>query len=489
MFALTDQPIEPATWRAKLSAAETGASVIFEGRVRNHHGGRPVKRLEYEALGELAQHEGEEILAEAERLYPGSRVHCVHRTGRLEIGDIAVWIGVESPHRPAAFAACRHVIEELKRRLPIWKKEHFVDADPEWVNCPTENREPAIGDYHARQMMLPEVGTAGQGRLAGARVLVVGAGGLGCPAALYLAGAGIGHLTIVDDGLIERSNLSRQILFTEAELGAPKAIAAAARLRRHNAAIEVSAHEVALSPKNARALVAGQDVVLDCTDNFATRFLVHDICAALNVPLVQAAAHRFEGTLDVFQRGRGGCLHCHWPGISANDLESVERCDGAPVFSPIVGVLGVMQAAEALKLILGLTGDATQQTRLVDLRDGTTRFIERPARPGCPACGNLSALASTPGDETSVFVDARNEGVAADSSIRVRLVLDGEVASAREGIVDVPECDLARIRELAADKPVVLTCRHGVRSAALARLLRAEGLRNVYVEAPTGSER
>jgi len=143
---------------------------------------------------------------------------------------------------------------------------------------------------------------------------VVGVGGLGCPAALYLTGAGIGHLTLVDGGHVELSNLHRQLLFTLAEVGAPKVLAAAARLRLQHPAIEIKTHHGDLTATNARALVAGHDVVLDCTDNFTSRFILHDACQALGLPLISAAVHRFEGTLDVFQRGPGDACIAYGPG-------------------------------------------------------------------------------------------------------------------------------------------------------------------------------
>ncbi|MEY4923574.1 MAG: Sulfur carrier protein ThiS adenylyltransferase, partial [Verrucomicrobiota bacterium] len=274
MFALTATPIDPADRARRLASPEAGAAVIFEGRVRNHHLGQPVTHLEYEAFDALAQAEGETIIAETEQLYTGTHVHCVHRTGTLQIGEVAIWIGVASAHRAAGFAACRHVIEEIKRRLPVWKKEHHPDGAAEWVNCTTEaTTNPTLTAYHTRQASLPEVGAAGQTKLAAARVLVVGVGGLGCPAALYLTGAGIGHLTLVDGGHVELSNLHRQLLFTLAEVGAPKVLAAAARLRLHHPAIEIKTHHGDLTATNARALVAGHDVILDCTDNFTSRFI------------------------------------------------------------------------------------------------------------------------------------------------------------------------------------------------------------------------
>jgi adenylyltransferase/sulfurtransferase len=482
MFELTGQPIDSAALSARLAAPEAGALTTFEGRVRNHHLGQPVTKLEYEAFDDLARLEGEAIVSETEILYPGSKVLCVHRTGSLTVGEAAVWIGVASAHRQAGFAACRHMIEELKLRLPIWKKEHHPGGAAEWVNCTAEAAaRPAGDDFHARQAALPEVGAAGQEKLASARVLVVGVGGLGCPAALYLAGAGIGRLTLVDGGRVERSNLHRQILFTTAEIGAPKALAAAARLRRHNASLQVTSQEGDLTPQNARALVAGQDVVLDCTDNFTSRFLLHDTCLALGVPLVQAAVHRFEGTLDVFRAGAGGCLHCQWPDRQPGELDTAGNCAGGPVFGPAVGLLGVMQAAEAIKLLLGLEGDAPHLTRLVNLLDGSQLSIERSARPDCPVCSRLDQLKSARPvavTDPGLYVDAAGVKALGAAAQTIYLTEPGEPVQA--GQVSVPAQDLPKLRELAAAGPLVLTCRYGVRSAALARLLRAEGVAQVF---------
>ena len=490
MFELTAAPLQPEALRQRLARPDAGALVVFEGRVRNHHLGRPVTKLEYEAFDDLARLEGEAIAGETEELYPGTTVLCVHRTGSLAIGDIAVWIGVASPHRQAGFAACRHVIEEIKRRLPVWKKEHHPDGAAEWVNCTVE-AAPADRGYYDRQVALPEIGAAGQARLAAARVLVVGAGGLGCPAALYLAGAGIGRLTLVDDGRVELSNLHRQVLFTPAEVGAPKAAAAAARLRLHNPHIQVAARPVGLTAANARALVAGHDAVLDCTDNFAARFVVHDACRALDVPLVSAAVHRFEGTLEVFRRGgAGGCLHCQWPGRTAAELDRPDatapgadgRCAGAAVFGPAVGVLGVMQAAETLKLLLGLDAAAAAQTRLVNLLDGSVVPIARPPRPGCPACAGLDELRTDrpARPDTPVLVEPAAVASLGPAARTVFLIEPGEAPAADAGALAVPAQDLARLRELADAGPLVLSCRHGIRSVALARLLRAEGAAAVY---------
>ena len=486
MFQLTAHPLDPGALRLQLDAADTGALTIFEGRVRNHHLGRPVTKLEYEAFDDLALREGETLVAETEAIYPGTKILCVHRTGTLLVGEIAVWIGVASAHRQAGFAACRQVIEEIKRRLPVWKKEHHPDGAAEWVNCSTGGPDAAFAEeYYARQVALPEVGPAGQAKLAAARVLVVGAGGLGCPAALYLAGAGVGKLTLVDGGKVELSNLHRQILFTAAEIGASKALAAAARLRLQNPDIVITANDCNLTAANATALVSGQSVVLDCTDNFATRFLVHDACLALGVPLVSAEVHRFEGTLDVVKPGLSGCLLCLWPNRSVAEIDITGNCAGAPVFSPAVGVLGVMQAAEALKLLLGIEGDAPRHSRLVNLLDGSQLTIQRTARPDCPICGRAGKKSFIPSPADAVDVVISSEVLAALGSAArvVHLIAPGETPA--PDLTVVATHDLGQLRTLAAQGPLVLFCQSGIRSAAIARLLRAEGLHGVHALAPT----
>jgi molybdopterin synthase catalytic subunit len=136
-FHISASPLDPAALKASLADARAGACVTFEGWVRDHNDGRPVRALDYEAYGALAEKEGARIVAETLAKFPVSRVVCVHRTGGLKIGDLAVWIGVASAHRGAAFDACRHLIDEVKARVPIWKKEHYADGATEWINCAT----------------------------------------------------------------------------------------------------------------------------------------------------------------------------------------------------------------------------------------------------------------------------------------------------------------------------------------------------------------
>ena len=488
MFELTDQVIDSAALRARIIRPEAGACVVFEGWVRNHHKGRPVTLLEYEAFDELARLEGEAIVTEAEQAYPGCVVLCVHRTGSLPVGELAVWIGVASSHRQASFLACRQVIEELKRRLPVWKKEHHPDGAAEWVNCTVEAAAGRLSaeDYYERQVSLPEVGATGQAALASANVLVVGVGGLGCPAGLYLTTSGIGRLALVDEGLVEISNLHRQILFTADDVGIAKVTAAAARLKAHNPLVQIEPILAEVTAGNARALVAGRTVVLDCTDNFATRFLLHDACRQAGVPLVQAAVYRFEGELNLFDPRTAGCLHCMWSGRDVDKLASAATCAGDPVFAPAAGMLGIIQASGALKLILRMPMTVDfRHTRLVNLMDGSIQAIERPVDPSCPVCGQAKALPVEVGDSpANSEVVLQAEELATHEQLQIIALLEAgeelDLTNAPAGAVTAPIGDLLRIRELAGKAPTALTCRYGLRSAALARLLRSEGLGQIY---------
>lgn len=480
MFAVAEHPIDVARLRADLQRPDAGALVVFEGWVRNHHRGRPVERLDYEAFAEMAQTEGDAMIADVEREFPGVQIACVHRTGSLAPGDIAVWIGATSAHRDDAFRAARLALEEVKRRLPVWKKEFHPGAEPVWVNC-TEDAgvERDAAAYNARQRALPEVGDRGQQAISRASVLVVGVGGLGCPASLYLAGAGVGRLTLVDGGRVELSNLHRQVLFESGDVGAPKASRAAIALRARNPNVRVESVGQDLNAANVRALVTNRSVVLDCTDNFASRLLLHDGCRELGVPLVQAAVHRWEGVLNVFRPGEGGCLYCAGAPRAASELEGVGNCAGAPVFGPAVGTLGLLQAAEALKVLLArpVAEVASERTLLIDLLANDISRIERPRNPRCPHCATATAPRANGVDAGPLWVD---EADAPKAGVLVALLTAEEKPGYRGLPPDTPvfhPADTQGVERYAqTNGAIVLGCPLGVRSAAIARALRAAGL-------------
>ncbi|SFL74451.1 HesA/MoeB/ThiF family protein [Rugamonas rubra] len=243
---------------------------------------------------------------------------------------------------------------------------------------------------YSRHILLDEIGIEGQQKLLAARVLVVGAGGLGSPAAMYLASAGVGRLTLVDDDLVDLTNLQRQIAHTTARVGQPKAESARATLLAINPEIEVLALVERADEARLAELVAAADVVLDCTDNFATRHAVNRACVAAAKPLVSGAVIRFDGQVSVFDP-RGGaqpCYSCLFP--QDQQFEDV-ACSTMGVFAPLVGVVGAMQAAEALKLVMGIGQSLAGRLLLLDGLHMEWNSIAIGRNVDCPVCAARDA--------------------------------------------------------------------------------------------------
>jgi len=238
---------------------------------------------------------------------------------------------------------------------------------------------------YSRHILLDEIGIEGQQKLLAASVLVIGAGGLGSPAALYLASAGVGHLTIVDDDDVDLTNLQRQIAHTTARVGQPKALSAQAALAAINPDVQVTALVERADEARLAELVAAADVVLDCTDNFATRHAVNRACVAARVPLVSGAVIRFDGQVSVFDP-RGGelpCYSCLFPQDQA--FEDV-ACSTMGVFAPLVGIVGAMQAAEALKIVMDIGATLAGRLLMLDGLRMEWTSIRVARADACPVC-------------------------------------------------------------------------------------------------------
>ena len=241
-------------------------------------------------------------------------------------------------------------------------------------------------ERYARHLVLHEIGGPGQQRLKAARVLVIGAGGLGSPAILYLAAAGVGTIGVVDDDVVSLSNLQRQVLHETQEVGKPKTESAARAVARVNPNVTLVSHEQRLDEANAEEIAGQYDLVLDGCDNFETRYLVNRTCAALRKPLVSAAIGRWEGQLSVFRPWDGGpCYECVFPNAPAPGL--VPACSEAGVLGALAGVMGAMQAVEAVKLITGAGEPLDGRLLLYDALSAETRTIRLAKRPDCRACG------------------------------------------------------------------------------------------------------
>jgi len=492
-FAFASASLEPDRYRESLADPSAGGYASFEGWVRDHNEGRTVQRLEYEAFEALAIREGERIVAEAVARFGVARAACVHRVGSLGIGELAVWVGVSAAHRGEAFAACRYIIDEVKHRVPIWKKEHYADGDSGWVNCERCATAPHHGHAHAdgsaalpahdysRQIALPEVGAAGQARLAAASVLVVGAGGLGVPVLQYLAAAGIGRLGIVDGDVVEASNLHRQPLYGPADLGRPKAAVAAGRLRALNPDVRIEVHEVHAAPDNIDALVEHHDLVVECTDNFRAKFLVNDAVLRARKPAVFASVHQYEGQLQVYRPlPHWPCLRCLWPEAPRDGL--VGNCAEAGVLGPVPATLGAMQAMQALKRLLGLDAGDTPSLVMVDLLGLETRRL---AARRNPDCDHDNPGHDRPTSEQPLELEFETLADAFESGLELVDIRESwERAHDPPGLqipTHLPLGELVHGRaEFPADGRYLIICAHGVRSLSLTEHLRSRGQAEVY---------
>ncbi|MDF1748043.1 MAG: molybdopterin-synthase adenylyltransferase MoeB [Alphaproteobacteria bacterium] len=241
-------------------------------------------------------------------------------------------------------------------------------------------------ERYARHVILEEVGEEGQIKLLESKVLMVGAGGLGAPALMYLAAAGVGTIGIVDHDVVDLSNLQRQIIHSVDDIGRPKTRSAAERLELINPDITVIEHRTRLTASNAVDLFDDYDLIVDGSDNFTARYLCNDTCFSLKKPLVSAALVRFEGQLSTFKPYEGGpCYRCLFP--EPPDPELVPRCDTVGIFGAIAGVMGSLQATEVLKELLGLGTSMAGQLLLFDALDQTFCKIKVPKNPDCPTCG------------------------------------------------------------------------------------------------------
>ncbi len=239
---------------------------------------------------------------------------------------------------------------------------------------------------YSRHILLDALGIEGQERILAAHALIIGAGGLGSPAALYLASAGVGKITLVDDDTVDFTNLQRQILHTQARVGMAKAESGKLALAAINPEISIIPLKQRLSGEALEALVASADIVLDCTDNFATRHAINRACVKHRKPLVSGAAIRFDGQISVYdlRRDDSPCYHCLFP--EGEDVEEV-RCAVMGVFAPLTGIIGTMQAAEALKLIAGIGESLTGRLLLLDTLEMEWRSVKFKKDAGCAVCG------------------------------------------------------------------------------------------------------
>lgn len=463
MFRLSASPIETLV----LDAPAAGGFVTFEGKVRDHAEGRRVLQLEYEAYPEMAISQGEALVSDAIAKYGLTAATVIHRVGLLHVGETAVVIQVAAPHRREAFAASEWIIDELKIRVPIWKRETFEGGDSAWVGADVQipNDDPS-GEFYRRQIALPEIGETGQAKLRSASVLLVGVGGLGCGCLPALVGSGIGRIGLVDPDDVDRTNLHRQPLFRDDEVGRSKSERAAAFAMRLNPNIRVEAYAARLEGCSAETLVSSYDWIVDGTDSLETKFLLNATCKKLGKPLVTASIHKFEGQLLTVVPD-GPCLNCLFDAPPPDGC--VDTCAQTGVLGVLPGVFGQLLANEVLKGILGYGETLRDDLWLFDLRTLESTRLRRVNRDGCKGCQGI--LERDPVNIT--FKEAQE------------LLGEFEVVDLRS--IEATELPFPARRATAStldpnttSKPLLLCCDRGVTSLELALKLRSEGKANVY---------
>ncbi|MBC7659524.1 MAG: ThiF family adenylyltransferase [Chitinophagaceae bacterium] len=477
MFTVSGTALDIDALSAKLNNHAAGALVAFEGRVRKSNEGRAVDRLEYELFEELCLEEGQRILDEARALFPIVDVQAVHRYGLLELGEAAVWVGVLSSHRGAAFQACRFIIDAIKARCPIWKKEYYTDGPTEWVGCATcEHHAVSPNKTFSRQARM--VGVGGQKTLETSRVLIIGMGGLGCPAALNLAAAGVGSLKLVDGDKLEASNLHRQTLYSYHDVGSFKAVLAKRRLEEIHPFTKIEAVSTALTPENAATFIKNIDLVMDCTDNFAAKYLINDHCVREGIPYVQASIYQNQAQLFAYKPGESACFRCTRP--VQPPANCVGSCSDSGVLGAATSIVGSWQALEGLRILLAQDSVAVHSTLHFDMESAENFAVKRTIDAECSACsgaprtfdytdrivhmdGEISY--TTAPRSTALWVDIRelSEGPSPHHALRLPLSsLDRQFFADR------------------ADQPIVIFCAKGQRSRALLKELRSkEGFEHV----------
>jgi adenylyltransferase/sulfurtransferase len=347
-------------------------------------------------------------------------------------------------------------------------------------------------ERYSRQILLEEVGLAGQRRLLESRVLVVGAGGLGSPSSLYLAAAGVGTIGVVDGDRVELNNLHRQIVHTTQDVGAAKTDSAGRTLRNLNPDVTVVPFATTLSSENALEIIAQFDLVVNGSDNFPTRYLVNDACVFLKTPLVDASILRWEGQATTFLPGRG-CYRCLFPTPPPPGV--VPSCAEGGILGALAGFMGTLQATEAVKVLLGRGRTLANRLFIFDALENEYRMVRWARNPHCPVCGDAPTITALIDYEEFCGLPGRHAVAATDGGAvpelepeeAYRLVTDGaQLIDVREpwewaqmripGAVLIPKADLPqRLTEIDPRRPTVVYCAVGARSADVVKVLQGAG--------------
>ena len=436
----------------------------------------------------------EEALAALTQSYPEMKLHLFTEDGRLR-SFVNIYVGDRDIRHAQGLATALNPGDEVMIVPSIAGGTGTLEPKAE----PSPNLSTEELQRYSRHLILPEVALEGQKKLKAARVLCVGAGGLGSPLAMYLAAAGVGTLGIVDFDVVDATNLHRQILHTTLDVGKSKLESARETLTALNPFVRIEEFPTALTSKNALEIIRNFDIVVDGTDNFPTRYLVNDACVLLGKPNVYGAIFRFEGQASVFWARRGPCYRCLYPEPPPPGM--VPSCAEGGVLGILPGLVGVIQATETIKLILGVGEPLIGRLLMVNTLKMQWRELKLKPDPACPACGdtpsirelidyeafcgiNRPAHPTVTADEEDLEISCTELKARLDRGepivvIDVREPYEAEIAKIPCARL-IPLADLPdRCSELDPDAEIVLHCRSGVRSLKALRLLQSRGFRRL----------
>jgi adenylyltransferase/sulfurtransferase len=442
-----------------------------------------------------------ELLADLTRKHSGLKAHLYNEQGKLR-SFVNVYVNdediryLQKEQTPVAASDTVSIIPSVAGGAPT-----VAEALPTLTNDEVKR--------YSRHLIMPEVGVEGQRKLKAAKVLCIGAGGLGSPVAMYLAAAGVGTIGLVDFDVVDFSNLQRQILHFTPDVGKPKLQSAKEKLNALNPEIEIRTHDVALSSENALQLFEPYDVIVDGTDNFPTRYLVNDACVLLGKPNAYGSIFRFEGQASVFATKEGPCYRCLYPEPPPPGL--VPSCAEGGVLGVLPGMIGIIQATETVKLIMGIGEPLIGRFLIYDALRMKFRELKLRKDPDCPVCGTHPTVTTLIDYEQfcGITPAAPDQGVGAPlaskdgsgdlrmtelTSVELKQRLDrGEkltIVDVREpnelqinripGSLHIPLGDIpTRYNELDPDAELIMQCKSGARSAKAADFLRSVGFKHV----------
>jgi sulfur-carrier protein adenylyltransferase/sulfurtransferase len=445
-----------------------------------------------------------ELLADLTRRHSGLKAHLYNEQGKLR-SFVNVYVNdediryLQKEQTPVAANDTVSIIPSVAGGAPITTD---ADANVGSVRLQPERDLPTLSNdevkRYSRHLIMPEVGVEGQRKLKAAKVLCIGAGGLGSPVAMYLAAAGVGTIGLVDFDVVDFSNLQRQILHSTPDVGKPKLQSAQEKLHALNPEIEIRTHEVALSSQNALQLFEPYDIIVDGTDNFPTRYLVNDACVILGKPNAYGSIFRFEGQASVFATKDGPCYRCLYPEPPPPGL--VPSCAEGGVLGVLPGLIGIVQATETVKLIMGIGEPLIGRFLIYDALRMRFRELKLRKDPDCPVCGTHPTVTKlidyeqfcgiTPAAAEPLAVNNATELTSLELKQRIDRGDKLTVVDVREpnelqinripGSVHIPLGDIPkRYSELDPEAELIMQCKSGARSAKAADFLRSVGFKHV----------